>query len=194
MGCPVGGLGLHGASSAHFSSRSFLLSMRRGRVLGPGGEDAGTEVGVASFSLLTFRGKVAEDTETTDDEDGVVGESTEMVCHFSANSLKFLELGDFAPALSFFCVIARSLGRFGPSESPFLVSWEILSSINLLPDSRVPDLPYFFPNSVHLSCSCSLRSWLISSEIAESLLSIELFLLKGAFSETMLLFLLDRLE
>ena len=40
-----------------------------------------------------------------------------------------------------------------------------------------------------------MRSSLMSSDIAESLLKIELFLLNVvAFSDTMLLFLLDRLE
>ena len=152
--------------------------------------------------LLVFRGRVAEE-ETDEIEEGVVGESTEIVCHFSASSLKFLELGDFVLVLSFFCAIARSFGRFGPlpvvSFSPFLVSWEILSPISLLPlvasplTLLLPLPPYFLPNSDHLPLS--FRSSLMSSEMAESLLKMELFLLKvEAFSDTMLLFLLERLE
>ena len=78
--------------------------------------------------------------------------------------------------------------------SPFRVSCEILSSINLLPPDSLPLLlPYFLPSSAHLPLS--MRSSLMSSDIAESLLKIELFLLNVvAFSDTMLLFLLDRLE
>jgi len=58
--------------------------------------------GLPDFSLLVLRGRVAEE-ET--DEEGVVGESTEMVCHFSASSLKFFELGDFVLLLSFFLLM-----------------------------------------------------------------------------------------
>ena len=59
--------------------------------------------GLPDFSLLVLRGSVAEEvTEEMDDDDGVVGESTEIVCHFSASSLKFFELGDLALLLSFF--------------------------------------------------------------------------------------------
>lgn len=78
--------------------------------------------------------------------------------------------------------------------SPFRVSCEILSSINLLPPDSLPLLlPYFLPSSAHLPLS--MRSSLMSSDIAESLLKMELFLLNVvAFSDTMLLFLLDRLE
>ena len=202
MGCPVGGPGLQGASSLDLSSRSAAccrLSCRRGSVLAvlAGDELSTVDVddadGLPDFSLLVLRGRVAEE-ET--DEEGVVGESTEMVCHFSASSLKFFELGDFVLLLSFFCAMARSFGRFGPVDSlfpsPFLVSWEILSSISLLPAS-LPLLPYFLPSSPHFPLS--LRSSLMSSEMAESLLKMELFLLKvDAFSDTMLLFLLDRLE
>ena len=74
--------------------------------------------GLPDFSLLAFRGRVA-DEDTEEMEEGVVGESTEIVCHFSANSLKFFELGDFVLLLSFFCVMARSFGRFGPFDSLF---------------------------------------------------------------------------
>ena len=152
--------------------------------------------GLPDFSLLAFRGRVAEE-DTDEMDEGVVGESTEMVCHFSDSSLKFFELGDFVLLLSFFWVMARSFGRFGPFDSlfpsPFLVSWEILSSISLLPVASLPLLPYFLPSSAHLPLS--FRSSVMSSEMAESLLKMELFLLKVvAFSDTMLLFLLDRLE
>ena len=216
MGCPVGGPGLQGASSLDLSSRSpppppcRLSSRRRGSVLAvaeEGDELSTVDVDDADglppdFSLLlVFRGRVAEE-ETDEIEEGVVGESTEIVCHFSASSLKFFELGDFVLVLSFFCAIARSFGRFGPefvSFSPFLVSWEILSPMSLLPlvasplTLLLPLPPYFLPNSDHLPLS--FRSSLISSEMAESLLKMELFLLKvEAFSDTMLLFLLERLE
>ena len=215
MGCPVGGPGLQGASSLDLSSRSApappcrLSSLRRGSVLAvlEGDELSTVDVDDADglpppdlSLLLALRGRVAEE-ETDEIEEGVVGESTEIVCHFSASSLKFFELGDFVLVLSFFCAIARSFGRFGPvfvSFSPFLVSWEILSPISLLPPASpltllLLPLPYFLPNSVHLPLS--FRSSLMSSEMAESLLKMELFLLKvEAFSDTMLLFLLERLE
>ena len=58
--------------------------------------------GLPDFSLLVLRGSVAEEVTEEIDVDGVVGESTEIVCHFSASSLKFFELGDFALLLSFF--------------------------------------------------------------------------------------------
>ena len=65
--------------------------------------------------------------------------------------------------------------------------------MSLLPASLPLVLPYFLPSSDHLPLS--FRSSLMSSEMAESLLKMELFLLKVvAFSDTMLLFLLDRLE
>ena len=151
--------------------------------------------GLPDFSLLALRGRVAEE-DTDEMDEGVVGESTEIVCHFSDSSLKFFELGDFVLLLSFFCVMARSFGRFGPFDSfpsPFLVSWEILSSISLLPVASLPLLPYFLPSSAHFPLS--FRSSVMSSEMAESLLKMELFLLKvDAFSDTMLLFLLDLLE
>ena len=77
--------------------------------------------------MLALRGRVAEE-DTDEMDEGVVGKSTEMVCHFSDSSLKFFELGDFVLLLSFFWVMARSFGRFGPFDSlfpsPFLVSWE----------------------------------------------------------------------
>ena len=57
--------------------------------------------GLPDFSLLVLRGSVAEEV-TEEIDDGVVGESTEIVCHFSASSLKFFELGDLALLLSFF--------------------------------------------------------------------------------------------
>ena len=117
MGCPVGGPGLQGASSLDLSSRSVppppcrLSSLRRGSVLAAvledGDELSPVDVDDADglppdFSLLlVFRGRVAEE-ETDEIEEGVVGESTEIVCHFSASSLKFFELGDFVLVLSFF--------------------------------------------------------------------------------------------
>ena len=52
--------------------------------------------------MLVLRGSVAEEVTEEMDDDGVVGESTEIVCHFSASSLKFFELGDLALLLSFF--------------------------------------------------------------------------------------------
>ena len=58
--------------------------------------------GLPDFSLLVLRGSVAEEVTEEIDDDGVVGESTEIVCHFSASSLKFFELGDLALLLSFF--------------------------------------------------------------------------------------------
>ena len=51
--------------------------------------------------MLALRGRVAEE-DTDEMDEGVVGESTEIVCHFSDSSLKFFELGDFVLLLSFF--------------------------------------------------------------------------------------------
>ena len=141
-----------------------------------------------TFSLLDFLGRVA--TPLT----GVTGVSgTDMVCHFSASSLKFLELGELTPFVIFFWFIRRSLGLSFLVSSLDLASLEIVSPIEL----ELNPLEYFFSRSDHflsLLQDFSSSSFVMSSEIAESLLIMLLFLAKGAFSDTILLFLLDLLE
>ena len=127
-------------------------------------------------------------------ETGVTGVSgTDIVCHFSANSLKFFELGELIPLVIFFWDMSKSLGRSFLLSSLDLASLEMVSPIEL----ELKPLEYFFSRSDHflsLLKDFSSNSFVISSDIAESLLIMLLFLAKGAFSDTILLFLLDRLE
>ena len=140
------------------------------------------------FSRLDFLGRV--DTE----EEAETDSGTDIVCHFSASSLKFLELGELIPLVIFFWEIIRSFGlSFLLLSSLDLASLEIVSPIEL----ELSPLEYFFSRSDHrlsLPLDFSSISLEMSSEMAESLLMILLFLAKGAFSDTMLLFLLDLLE
>ena len=144
---------------------------------------------LASFSLLDFLGRVMDVGLV-----GVTGVSgTDMVCHFSASSLKFFEPGELIPLVIFFCAIIRSFGRSFLPSSLDLESFEIVSPI----DPELNPLEYFFSRSDHflpLLGDFSSISFEISSEMAESLLIMLLLRANGAFSDTMLLFLLDLLE
>ena len=187
-----------------FSREVFL-----GRVELVEGWAAAEHATPTSPSLLPFRGSVAELG------DGVESAGTDMVCHFSANSLKFFELGEFIPLLNFLCEIAKSFGlSFLDSSLEDLESFEIVSPIEL----ELNPFEYFFSSSDHFfSVSVedpvvlafrlgfsstasiglaftSVTSLVMSSEMAESLLRILQLRAKGAFSLTMLLFLLDLLE
>ena len=144
---------------------------------------------LASFSLLDFLGRVMDVGLV-----GVTGVSgTDMVCHLFASSLKFFEPGELIPLVIFFCPIIRSFGRSFLPSSLDLESFEIVSPI----DPELNPLEYFFSRSDHflpLLGDFSSISFEISSEMAESLLIMLLLRANGAFSDTMLLFLLDLLE
>ena len=145
---------------------------------------------LASFSLLDFLGRVMDVGLV-----GVTGVSgTDIVCHFSASSLKFFEPGELIPLVIFFCAIIRSFGRSFLPSSLDLESFEIVSPI----DPELNPLEYFFSRSDHFlplfGDDFSSISFEISSEMAESLLIMLLLRANGAFSDTMLLFLLDLLE
>ena len=181
------------AGVTHFSpglSLTGLLSLlaRLGRVAMSEEELLAVSSLASSFSLLDFLGRVATALV------GVTGVSgTDMVCHFSASSLKFFELGELIPFVIFFCAIIRSFGRSFLPSSLDLESFEIVSPM----DPELNPLEYFFSRSDHfllLLGDFSSISFEISSDMAESLLIMLLLRANGAFSETILLFLLDLLE
>ena len=181
-----------GAGVTHFSSGLTLTGLlSRLALLGRVAmEELSLAVSsLASFSLLDFLGRVMDVGLV-----GVTGVSgTDMVCHFSASSLKFFEPGELIPLVIFFCAIIRSFGRSFLPSSLDLESFEIVSPI----DPELNPLEYFFSRSDHflpLLGDFSSISFEISSEMAESLLIMLLLRANGAFSDTMLLFLLDLLE
>ena len=179
----AGGEHQAGPQSVGVSRGLFSLLARRGKVAS---WSPVRPVSSLAFSRLDFLGKV----ETA--EPAVTDSGPDIVCHFSASSLKFLELGELIPAVIFFGEISRSFGLSVLLSSVDLASLEIVSPIEL----ELKPLEYFFSRSDHLLSppGFSSISLLMSSEMAESLLMMLLFLAKGAFSETMLLFLLDLLE
>lgn len=181
-----------GAGVTHFSSGLTLTGLlSRLALLGRVAMEELSLVvsSLASFSLLDFLGRVMDVGLV-----GVTGVSgTDMVCHFSASSLKFFEPGELIPLVIFFCAIIRSFGRSFLPSSLDLESFEIVSPI----DPELNPLEYFFSRSDHflpLLGDFSSISFEISSEMAESLLIMLLLRANGAFSDTMLLFLLDLLE
>jgi len=109
----------------------------------------------STFSLLLFLGRV--DDRGFCDVGEYTGVSIEIVCHFSASSLKFFEPGEFMPLLIFLCEIARSFGlSFFNSSVLDFESLDILSPIEL----ELRPFEYFFSNSLHLLTLSELLDFL----------------------------------